>query len=647
MRIIRASLKDLGGYLYHSTPTVWSLLSILSTNPPQLRTRVEYHEKAIGKDGSYKTGAKKTSIDLSGDLRANIDSMGSGTKGKFIVEIDKSALQETLNQLYEKKAISVADTETIDVYKAFKLYFIVPSNRSVTLMIEEGEDHKRTNLEKRGIKKTVKFSQDVWDKISDDLLSFPHQGTIKNKGKDNESVSKTQFTFDVPVASTELSSEAYQAIIRNRSIWEAQESIVLGPRPYDGFDYKAATNTPYVWALPITVNRVIILEDGYNGLDEDAKQKLEETGYEITVMNESNMPDAIISNIIIGSENVAASYKVDNKITFKPKNQYGIKMYFSDNHKRDDWSENWPRYSVLFDEETKRYLLRIWEDRSFDFGSRGQDGGSGWAYPIWDNLPFGSGFSHEGFPSLAAVSEWLSRHDWKNATPRRIEPLEGASDELKQDMIDAAEQLGFERDMSRFYKDKQETEPVFIRTWKWDDEDQILGYSDLTIRLNYYSDSISVTAWLNNKRIYEFEASSVPRMVAAVERLLKQYNVNKDIMEAIMMSAREDREAVMSAINTRNLASNIVRVKSSNLWGYAINVKKHGDKTGDVIAQFKSETGGAGALYIYYDVPVQVYRRWVSAPSKGSFFWKHIRNVYKYSKLTGDKRGKLKNAINH
>ena len=79
---------------------------------------------------------------------------------------------------------------------------------------------------------------------------------------------------------------------------------------------------------------------------------------------------------------------------------------------------------------------------------------------------------------------------------------------------------------------------------------------------------------------------------------------------------------------------------------YKINIKRNGDKFGDVYVQFKGKNGGPGDIYVYYDVPVRTYRRWVSAPSKGHYFWQYIRNNFKYSKLTGNKRGKLENAIN-
>lgn len=113
-----------------------------------------------------------------------------------------------------------------------------------------------------------------------------------------------------------------------------------------------------------------------------------------------------------------------------------------------------------------------------------------------------------------------------------------------------------------------------------------------------------------------------------------------------MIVAISDRQAVLAAINTKDFSKNLVKVRSSNVWAYGLNIKDRKDKTGDLVVQFKNKNGGAGDVYIYYDVPIVVYRRWQSAPSKGHYFWVYIRNNFKYSKLTGDKRGKLANAIN-
>lgn len=119
-------------------------------------------------------------------------------------------------------------------------------------------------------------------------------------------------------------------------------------------------------------------------------------------------------------------------------------------------------------------------------------------------------------------------------------------------------------------------------------------------------------------------------------------------VESMVFCYTEYRNQITAAISSKDVTRSMVRVKSSNLWAYNLNVRKNGDQTGDLYIQFKDARGGPnGGLYVYYDVPIKIYKKLVSAPSKGHAFWQYIRNYYKYSKLTGDKRGKLKNAINH
>lgn len=161
-------------------------------------------------------------------------------------------------------------------------------------------------------------------------------------------------------------------------------------------------------------------------------------------------------------------------------------------------------------------------------------------------------------------------------------------------------------------------------------------------------DIIAVDYWVDSKPL---PTASMPKnstivstTVKNIEKVLNKYGY--DIFASTAITAISDRQVVMAAINTRNLAQDLVRVRSSNLWSYGINVRNRKDKTGDVLVQFKNPQGGAGDIYIYYDVPVVLYRRWQSAPSKGHYFWVYIRDNYKYSKLTGNKRGVLKNAIN-
>lgn len=105
------------------------------------------------------------------------------------------------------------------------------------------------------------------------------------------------------------------------------------------------------------------------------------------------------------------------------------------------------------------------------------------------------------------------------------------------------------------------------------------------------------------------------------------------------------RDIITAAMSTRDMVKQLVRVKSSNIWAYGMNVRTAKDKTGDVMVQFKGKDGGPDDVYIYYDVPIMVYRRWLSAPSKGHYLWTHIRGKYKFAKLTGDKKTKMPGGI--
>ena len=97
---------------------------------------------------------------------------------------------------------------------------------------------------------------------------------------------------------------------------------------------------------------------------------------------------------------------------------------------------------------------------------------------------------------------------------------------------------------------------------------------------------------------------------------------------------------------SRDITNHMIRCRSSNVWGYAFDIQD-GEDTGTLYMQFKNATGGAGDIYRYYEVPWKIYQKLVVAPSVGHSFWKNIRNRFAYSKLTGDKKGKLKNAVNY
>lgn len=117
-------------------------------------------------------------------------------------------------------------------------------------------------------------------------------------------------------------------------------------------------------------------------------------------------------------------------------------------------------------------------------------------------------------------------------------------------------------------------------------------------------------------------------------------------VEAIVFRKSSDRDSILASISARDITRSMVRVKSSNVWSYAINIRNNKDKTGDVYVQFKGKNGGPDDIYVYFDVPVVMFRRWHSSPSKGRYFWRYIRNNFRYAKLTGDRRTKLPGGVN-
>lgn len=294
-------------------------------------------------------------------------------------------------------------------------------------------------------------------------------------------------------------------------------------------------------------------------------------------------------------------------ITFSPRRQFGIPMYFSKDN---------PNFSIVM--QNNRYYIRILENRE-------------WVYPSWDE-------AIDGFRTLSDAQTWLNKHDWENATSSSIDNNKDAESKYESDFIDAMKLLGLEKSTDAFY----DGEDVYTLSTVTDSGD------DLYIRVIKYSDTIAVDYWINNKLLPSSakpaDTLNISKTVRNIEHMMNKYGYNIFANTAIV--DRQNRFAVMAAASTKDAAKNLVKVRSSNVWAYGMNIKDRKSKVGDLLVQFKDTQGGPGDIYIYYDVPIIVYRRWQSAPSKGHYFWIYIRDNYKYSKLTGDKRGKLKNAIN-
>lgn len=189
----------------------------------------------------------------------------------------------------------------------------------------------------------------------------------------------------------------------------------------------------------------------------------------------------------------------------------------------------------------------------------------------------------------------------------------------KSDMQDAIQLMGFDTIDYNFYR----------RVDDLSTHNQLIMYailSDHMVEVSMYKDAIEV----------DYKQFTEPtEFIDYIEHTLQSNDIV--YMEAVQFSE------IMCASNSRDMAKRLQRVKSSNVWSYAFSPKDN--KVGDMLMQFKNKDGGAGDIYIYYDVPNKVWRQLVGAPSKGHAFWKLIRNVYTYAKLTGDKRTHLPNGI--
>ena len=271
-------------------------------------------------------------------------------------------------------------------------------------------------------------------------------------------------------------------------------------------------------------------------------------------------------------------------LNFKKKNYYGMELYTIDE------CEN---ISVLHDTDDKYYV------RYFANGVNAS---------YYDNC--NSNF-YKGFDSLNAVSNWIK-----------------SNFHISDESDDILSMIGvFSTDNDK-YHGEYETEDHSI-----------------CIDIDYDGDIYAVTCSVDGEELPKHrqpkQYSNVERTAEIITKILECYGC-----KLFSCTSVNDESFIFAAINTNNFAKDLVKVKSSNVWAYGFNLKDRKDKTGNLIVQFKNKFGGAGEVYIYYDVPTMIFRRWQSAPSVGHYFWQYIRNNYNYSKLTGDKRGKLKNAIN-
>ena len=154
---------------------------------------------------------------------------------------------------------------------------------------------------------------------------------------------------------------------------------------------------------------------------------------------------------------------------------------------------------------------------------------------------------------------------------------------------------------------------------------------------------------VGNKQLSLFIHPNEPKVSIVERQKGKLFSNNRHTFEnpfdAIDYLDGVDACTIIKCASAKEMSQKLVRVKSSNLWAYAMDIKDRHDKTGTLYIQFKGKNGGPEHLYCYYDVPVNLWRKFLGAPSKGMFFWRFIRNNFTYRKLTGDKKTHLRNGL--
>ena len=234
-----------------------------------------------------------------------------------------------------------------------------------------------------------------------------------------------------------------------------------------------------------------------------------------------------------------------------------------------------------------------------------------------------------GFDDVDSAEKFLNAHDWANATESDIKEN---TNSLESDLIFLCQMYYFSR-----FTDVEDGQVKFLKELPGG------GYICIEPIPNHANiQEVRVYNSENNEDIQTYDLSEAAQYI---DEVLNRHDI--EVFSRIALCNPEHTNTVVqAAISSRDLTKNLVRVKSSNMWAYTINIRDRHDKVGDVIVQFKGPKGGPGDIYMYFDVPVNLWRKWLAAPSKGAFFWKYIRNNFWYRKLTGDKRGKLRNAIN-
>jgi len=223
----------------------------------------------------------------------------------------------------------------------------------------------------------------------------------------------------------------------------------------------------------------------------------------------------------------------------------------------------------------------------------------------------------QGFTTVRSAEIFLEKHDYINAT-RSTVPI---SDDDLQFILE-------------FYEFKPVADDEYVN------EDGVSLLTDEPEKGNSINVTLYPTEETNEEDAEQY--TDITRLLTKLDKLIATEDKFKRVMirDASYRSvfAKTDRRS------TREIVKDLVRVNSSNVWAYGSEIKDPESGVGDVYVQFKARNGGPGDIYRYMDVPIKLWQKFISYPSKGAFIWKYLRNNFLYNKLTGNKKGVLPNA---
>lgn len=270
-------------------------------------------------------------------------------------------------------------------------------------------------------------------------------------------------------------------------------------------------------------------------------------------------------------------------IRFEPYNIYGITKYRTHDSK----------FSLL--ESDNKYYLTM-SKRVGDHVTQVQ--------PLWTNV----------FGSVRQAAKFLDRYELDESTEDKLCPKE---------LTEAYEFIKV------FYAFTEVDEDVL--------EKQI---NSTSIVLEFTPDEVVITCGDDEPQAF-YNAED---LIKYLDELLESFQFEV-LSSTDINNATSGKATILAGISSRDISKNMVRVKSSNVWSYCIYIKDRRDKTGDVFVQFKGPKGGPGDVYRYYDVPISIWHKVLSSPSKGHAVWQYLRGKYIYAKLTGDKKTKMRGGI--